>query len=85
MDYPDPILESVLEEKPPPNPALSAFKRTIWIIITLLVILSLITTLILPLLLSRQPPPRRDPENEIQAHWISNKYSMSSVQSIPNI
>ncbi|HLF88023.1 MAG TPA: hypothetical protein VI451_03700 [Anaerolineales bacterium] len=72
MDYPDPLLEYTLEEKPPPNPALSALKRALWIIITLIVILSLLTSMLLPLLLSRRDPPRRDLENDIQAHLISN-------------
>ena len=74
MDYPDPLLEYTLEEKPPPNPTLSVLKRAIWIIITLIIILSLVTSLLLPLFLSRRDPPRRDPENDIQVHLISNLY-----------
>lgn len=72
MSDPDPLIAS-LEEQSPPHPALSAFKRALWIIITLLVILSLLISLILPALLSRRTNPRRDPENEVQTHWISTQ------------
>ena len=67
MDFPDPLPNYTLEEKPPPNPALSALKRAIWIILTLLVILSLLTSMLLPIFLSRRREPRRNPDNEIQA------------------
>jgi len=71
VDSHDPLLEYTLEEKPPPNPTLSALKRAIWIMITIIVILSLITSLLLPLLLSRRGPRRRGPENDIQAQYWS--------------
>lgn len=80
MDSLDPLLPPEIDGRPPPHPALSAFKRALWIILTLLVILSLITSLLLPIFLSRRREPRRDPENEIQAHWISNECSVFSVQ-----
>ncbi|HNB51521.1 MAG TPA: hypothetical protein PK530_06240 [Anaerolineales bacterium] len=72
MNAPDPFPPLELDDRPPPHPALTAFKRTLWILITLLVILSLLLSLILPLFQRREP--RRDPENEIQAHWISNEW-----------
>ena len=79
MDSFEPPFEPVsLEEKPPPSPVVSALKRAFWIIITLLVILSLLLSLLLPLFQRREP--RRNPENEIQAHWISNEWAEFSVQ-----
>jgi len=76
----DSPLQYDLDEKPLPHPVFSALKRALWILITLLVILSLLTSLLLPIFLSRRGPPPRDPENEIQAHFISNQYSVVSVQ-----
>ncbi|NUM46317.1 MAG: hypothetical protein HUU38_16560 [Anaerolineales bacterium] len=78
MYAPDPLLPPEIDERPPPHPLLTAFKRVVWTIITLLVILSLLLSLILPLFQRREP--RRNPENEIQAHWISNEWSTFSVQ-----
>ncbi|GAB4579138.1 MAG: hypothetical protein Fur0022_18760 [Anaerolineales bacterium] len=72
MDAPDPLLNAPLEAAPPRHPALSALKRALWIIITLIVILSLLTSTLLPMLLPREP--HRPPTNEIQAHWISNEW-----------
>lgn len=72
MNYPDPFLPPELDERPPPHPALTAFKRAVWILITLLVILSLLLSTLLPIFQRREP--RRDPENEIQATWISNQW-----------
>ena len=63
----DDLIRAVHEERPPESPLVAAFKRMLWLLLSLLIILSLLAPLLAPIFYAWFAPKPRPPGLEV---WL---------------